>query len=464
MVDILGTRVRYWQKCIQCEKVFYPIAFVYRCTSCNGLLMVERDEDYINRFIGTGEMAQRYFNNRRYGEYRGTYPYGSGVFSWLEHILPGFPAELAVSMHEGFTDLFEIPNWLKKGVGLNNLFIKMEGKSPTGSFKDRGLAPAISEARRLQEQYPELGVKFAVCASTGDTSAAAAAYCAHIRDKLGCVVLVPHERISPEQLSQALFAQAKVISIKHPDGFDACMAFVEEFCGRHPEMVLVNSENAFRIVGQETIALEICQDLHWKAPDWIAIPCGNGGNLTALLTSLLRMYERGLIDRMPGVIVAQTETANTLVRWARSGFRDYKPGVAGDSIASAMNIQDPVSFKRIASLRCKVEMKYYDVAEDVIEPTRAMFMSTGADICPQSAVALNAVLQAKSDGTIQENDVVVSISTASGLKFVQSGIKFHMGEGEERLMNPPIVVEGNIESIDEAVASVLSRGEYLLQP
>lgn len=444
--------VRYWLKCINdnCGATFAPERFVDTCPHCGGLFLLERDEDLIDSSVGIGQQARDYFDNIRFGRGRDTYPYGSGVFMWLAHILPGFPEETVISLQEGFTDLFKTPEWLQRKVGLKHLFIKMEGQLPSHSFKDRGLSVAVSEAHRLQRTYPEQNIRFVACASTGDTSASAAIYSAY-EESLHCLVLLPDERVSEEQLYQAMAHGATVLSIKHPDGFDACMNLVEEFCSRHPEIVLVNSKNAFRIVGQETIALEICQDLRWKAPDWISIPCGNGGNLTALLTSLRRMERRGLIDKVPGVIVAQAKSANTLVRWGRSGFTDYAPGSSrGETVATAMDIQNPVSFPRIKKLVPGFKMAFYDVSENDIQQTRAMFMSAGANICPQSAVALDAVLQARRDGVVKEDDVVTSVSTASGVKFFRSGLAYVGKEGNPHA-NPPRVVNGSVEDIENAV-------------
>lgn len=444
-------KIYFWHKCIECDSVFQPDRFYYTCPKCNGLLLVERDEDWIDKHIGVGKRAQIFFDNIRFGKERDKYPYGSGVFMWLSLILPGFPPEVAISLKEGFTDLFEIPDWLKKKIGLKNLFIKMEGQLPSESFKDRGMSVAISEAIRLQKFYPGLNIRFVACASTGDTSASAAIYAGYIKDSLKCIVFLPYGKVSSGQLFQAMAHGALVLSIKHPKGFDGCMNLIQKFCDRHPNIVLVNSKNALRIVGQETIALEICQDLHWKAPKWISIPCGNGGNLTAFLISLLRMKERKMIKQLPGVIVAQTKGANTLVRWGKSNFAIYKPGVFKNTIASAMNIQDPVSFPRIKKLHKKFRMEFFDVSEKDIQKTRALFMGAGANICPQTAVALDAVLQAREKKIIKEKDLVVTIGTASGIKFSESGIKHHLEGNIKDLANPVRVIKGTIEDIERAI-------------
>ncbi|MBI3638644.1 pyridoxal-phosphate dependent enzyme [Candidatus Wolfebacteria bacterium] len=421
--------------------------------------MPERDENYIRRLIDRSGLNPRdYFDEIRHGNKQKEYPYGSGVFMWSDFILPGFPSGLAVSLREGMTDLFELPKWLKKSIGLNNLFLKMEGQNPSGSFKDRGMPVAVSWARYQQECYPELGIIATACASTGDTSASASKYTSYHRNKLRCVVFLPFEKIALGQLAQAMMSQAIVIAVKHPTqpGFDSCMKLIGEFCSKYPKFVMVNSANAFRIIGQESIALEICQDFGWNAPDWIAIPCGNGGNLTALMLSLLRQRQHGLIDRLPGIIVGQTKNSNPLVRWAESGFRKYEALKKEPiSVASAMDIQDPVSFSRIKRLFGNFDMLFYDVGEQEINETGAIFNGAGADVCPQGAVAIRAVLQARMDNKVKENDTIAAMVTATNLKFIDSAVKYHMSAGEvseSSLVNPyRLATTGTVEEIANLV-------------
>lgn len=413
----MKTEVYFSYQCIVCGSEFQPDRFYSACPHCKGLLMVERDEKRIDYYVGQGREAQNFFDAIRYGNNRGVYPNGSGVFMWLPHLLPGFPVEAVVSLREGHTDLWEMPDWFKGSVGMERLFIKMEGQLPSASFKDRGMCVAVSDALRLQREAGS-GKRWTImCSSTGDTSASAGTYAAYARDRLECVVVLPFGGTSTGQVFQTRAAGATNAFVQDPRGFDAGMEVVEQYCELHPEVVLVNSKNPMRIVGQESIALEICQDLKWRAPDWISIPCGNGGNLTAFLVSLSRMKQRGLIDRLPGIIVAQAEVANTLVRWGRSGFQKYEPGVRQVSVASAMNIQDPVSFGRIRKLHHPFDVRFYDVPEQRIKETRGLWMSTGVSICPQTAVALDAVMQARQEGVVNRGDTVVVIGTASGLKF-----------------------------------------------
>lgn len=446
--DPAMAKVYYTHKCIECGKEFNADRFFLKCPLCTGLLMVERDEERIDYHIGVGQEARNYFDSVRWGRNREKYPNDSGVFMWLPQILPGFPSETVVSLREGPTDLFEIPGWFKKQIGLNNLFIKLEGQLPSKSFKDRGMAVAVSETCRLQSITLPWKRWNVICASTGDTSAAAATYAAYARDRLRCILVLPHGGVTPEQLFQARAAGATIVSVDDSRGFDACMVLVEEFCKEHPETVMVNSENDIRIVGQETITLEICQDLRWKVPDWIVIPVGNGGNITALMVSLLRARRRGLIDRLPGVIAAQAQVANTLVRWGRSGFVEYAPGVRKPSVASAMNIQNLVSFPRIRKLRQPFDLRFYDVPEEQIISTRGYFMATGVDICPQSAVALNAVLQARDSGVIEQNDTVVVISTAAGVKFPDN----------RGLQSKECVITASLQEMEAAIQAIDQEG------
>ncbi len=422
---------------------------MYTCPDCIGLLLVMRDDEAVEKTIGKGNGAKQHFDTLRYGNARKQYPNDSGVWLWREFLLPGFPEDSIVSLKEGQTDLFEVPQWLCKDIGLKQLFIKMEGQAPSESFKDRGMPVAVSDALRLQKENPELGIVGISCASTGDTSAAAAVYSAYVRDHLTCLVLVPHEKIAEAQLFQAMAHGANVRAIHHPDGFDGCMKLIQEFTSEHPELVLVNSKNDMRIVGQETIGLEIIQDLGWQAPDWISIPIGNGGNLTALLISLLRAKKFGLIDRLPGIIAGQTSVSDTLVRWQESNYATYLPGKFGDTVATAMNINDPVSFPRIKKLHGQFDLQFYRTSEQEILDTWAQFMRAGAAICPQGAVALHSIQQARENDVVKPDDTVVAISTASALKFTDAGIAYHKSQGQ--FANPSQMVDGTLEALEASL-------------
>jgi threonine synthase len=441
----------FWHECISCNKTYLPDRFYYTCPDCGSLLLVKRDESHVADLIGKGIDARKYFDDLRFGTSRRQYPNDSGVWIWRDFILPGFPGEDIISLKEGQTDLFEIPRWLKRDIGLNNLFIKLEGQAPSESFKDRGMPVAISDALRLKRQHPELGIIGISCASTGDTSASAAIYSGYVRDELDCIVIVPEEKVSDAQLFQAMAHGAKVRVIGHPDGFDGCMRIIQEFTKAHPEYILVNSKNDMRIVGQESIGLEILQDLSWGVPDWVSIPVGNGGNLTALLNSMRRAKEFGLINKLPGIIVGQTAAADTLVRWSENDYKTYEPGKFKDTVASAMNINDPVSFPRIKTFIDEFDIHFFRSQEDNILKTWGQFTRSGANICPQGAVALDSVMQAKEKNIIKPDDVIVSISTASAIKFTDAGIIHHTTGSLDNYANPYLRVDGSLDALFKSI-------------
>jgi len=433
--------------------VFAPDQPHYTCSQCGGLLLVEQDLDFLrHEFSSPGAFMARFDEIRHDRRY---YPFGSGVWQWVDLILPGFPTEHILSLREGHTDLWELPNWFKREIGLPNLYVKLEGQAPSASFKDRGMPVAVSEALRLQAKYPDLGIKFVACASTGDTSASAAKYAAYARDRIGCIIMVAQGKISLAQMYQAIDSGAFVLALQ-ADGFDTCMRVIQEFCANHPEIVLVNSRNAMRIVGQETISLEIFQDLRWKVPDWLVIPIGNAGNGTAQMSAWLLLKELGIIEYLPGIIFAQTKAANTIVRWIRSGFTQYEPGEPASTIASAMNIQSPVSGPRIDHLRPEFDIHAFDVSDEDAAQTRAQFNRAGTGLCPQGAVTMNAVLQARDAGIIQDHQTVVGLSTASNLKFVGSGVQHHKEATADQFANKPIEVAASLAAVEEAVKTLVS--------
>lgn len=447
--------IHFQQQCIECGTKYPTDRFTYVCTQpgCGGLLLVERDEDYIRSTLGSGQALRDYFDNIRWSLKSRHYPAGSGVFGWKDFILPGFPDDACLAMNEGRTDLYEVPKWLLNELQLGPTFLKLEGQNPSGSFKDRGMSVAVSETLRLQLHYPELGISGICCASTGDTSAAAAAYAGYAHDRLKCVILVPHNKISVAQLTQALQFGSKVVAVDHPDGFDGCMRIIQQFSQDHPELVLVNSKNSFRVVGQETITLELLQDLMWDTPDWISIPVGNAGNLTALLVSLKRAYEHGFIDRKPGLLIGQAEVCDTLVRWDEKGRKpeDYNPGKFRESVASAANISDPVSFPRVEKLLQDFEAHFFSATEEQIQNSQMAITRGGVDICPQTGIALSALFQAREQGIVKTDHTNAVISTATGLKFSESAVNYHTQDPPARYTNHYRVATGSVESVDQII-------------
>ncbi|MGZ4779649.1 MAG: threonine synthase, partial [Thermoanaerobaculia bacterium] len=269
-----------WLQCASCGKHFAITEVRYTC-ECGGLLSVERDR------VAAGA-SSALFDSRRSS--RATIDQ-SGVWRFREAVLNIEPARI-VTHPEGATRLYE-----REG-----LFFKHEGENPTGSFKDRGMTVAVTQAARVS-------ARAVACASTGNTSASLSAYAAQA--KIPAIVFVPSGKISTGKLAQTLAYGAKCLQVR--GDFDAAMQLVRTVCDRLG-IYLVNSINPFRIEGQKTIVWELLQDLEWQAPDWIVVPAGNLGNTSAFGKALREARDAGWIDRVPRLAAIQASGANPFYR------------------------------------------------------------------------------------------------------------------------------------------------------
>jgi threonine synthase len=276
------------------------------CASCGGLLEVVHDLGRI-ALLRTPAAWRDLFDARKGA--RGDDPHRSGVWRYHELVLPDLPAADIVTMPEGNTNLYRVAA-LETLAGSRDVRVKHEGENPTLSFKDRGMTAGVSFARHL-------GVPLVACASTGDTSAAMAAYAARVPGMRGLVVL-PRGRVSVEQLSQPIASGCLTVTL--PADFDTCLRLLREVCARRP-VYLLNSVNPLRIEGQKAIAFEIVQDLGWTPPDWIVVPVGNAGNIAAIGKGLLELEALGIIDRVPRLLGVQAEAAAPLARAFRERCR-----------------------------------------------------------------------------------------------------------------------------------------------
>src|SRR6266496_75531 len=324
-----------WFQCInpQCGATYPLNSIVYQCARCQSLLEVQHDMPALAR-RSAGEwkklFEERYKSNQ--------WPYGSGVWGKKEWILPEIDHDNIVSLYEGGTNLF----WAErfgKIIGVEDLWIKLCGNTHSGSFKDLGMTVLVSQVKQMiSEGAP---IKAVACASTGDTSAALAVYCAAAG--IQAIVLLPKGKISIAQLVQPIANNALVLSLD--TDFDGCMRVVQEIT-KDPTIYLANSMNSLRIEGQKTVGIEIVQQFDWEAPDVIIIPGGNLGNVSALGSGLLMMKELGLISRLPRIVVAQAERANPLYRSYLNNFETFEPIRAQKTLASAIQIGNPVSFEK----------------------------------------------------------------------------------------------------------------------
>ncbi len=435
-----------WFQCIneQC-KATYPLnKIIYRCESCESLLEVQHDIDALARRDAKAWM--KLFEDR----YKSTqWPYGSGVWGKKEWILPQITDENIVSLYEGGTNLF----WAErfgKIIGLENVWLKLCGNSHSGSFKDLGMTVLVSQVKQMiSEGAP---IQAVACASTGDTSAALAVYCAAAG--IPSIVLLPKGKISIAQLVQPISNGSLVLSLD--TDFDGCMRVVQEIT-KDETLYLANSMNSLRIEGQKTVGIEIVQQFDWQTPDVIVIPGGNLGNVSALGSGLLMMRDLGMIARLPRIVVAQAERANPLYRSYLKDFKSFEAMQAEKTLASAIQIGNPVSVEKAIRTLRKFDGIVMDATESELADAAALGDTTGMFNCPHTGVALAALIKLIKAGKIDKAEQVVVISTAHGLKFADFKVDYHEGKLDfpSRHSNKPIEVGASVDAVKDALHRAL---------
>ena len=319
-----------------------------------------------------------------------------GLIEEYREYLPVTDKTPVVTLNEGNTPLIKIDN-LAEHLGINaSWYVKFEGVNPTGSFKDRGMCMAVTKAK-------EDGMTTVICASTGNTSASAAAYAAKAGMK--CIVLIPKGKIAMGKLSQAMMHGAKVIQI---DGnFDIALNIVRKIAETEP-IALVNSVNPYRIDGQKTGAFEIVEQLGF-APDYHFMPVGNAGNITAYWKGYNEYLELGKTDRLPKMMGFQAEGAAPIVR----GHVVENP----ETIATAIRIGNPASWKFAEAARDESGGAIGMVSDDDISMYQQLLANKDGVFCePACAVSIAGVVQMKDTIEFKETDTIVSIITGHGLK------------------------------------------------
>ncbi len=437
-----------WFQCIndQC-KAHYPLnSIIYRCTVCGSLLEVQHDMQALAHRSATAWM--KLFEDR----YKSTqWPYGSGVWGKKEWILPKINDDNVVSLYEGGSNLFWAERFGKM-IGLDNLWLKLCGNSHSGSFKDLGMTVLVSMVKQMiSEGAP---IQAVACASTGDTSAALAVYCAAAG--IPSVVLLPKGKISIAQLVQPIANGALVLSLD--TDFDGCMRVVQEIT-KDETIYLANSMNSLRIEGQKTVGIEIVQQFDWEVPDVIIIPGGNLGNVSALGSGLLMMRDLGLISRLPRIVVAQAERANPLYRSYLKNFETFEPIQAQKTLASAIQIGNPVSIQKAIRTLKQFNGIVMDATEQELADAAALGDTTGMFNCPHTGVALAALIKLIRAGKVDKSEHVVVISTAHGLKFTDFKVKYHEGTLDFpcRFANKPIDLPPTVDAVKEALKQELKK-------
>jgi len=431
-----------WFQCSEGCHERYPLnEVVYRCRKCGGLLEVAHDIDQLKQRSASEWMSL--FDSRYM---RTQYPYGSGVWGKKEFVNPLVDNENIVSLYEGGTNLFWAERFGRE-LGLSELWIKQCGNSHTGSFKDLGMTVLVSQVKQMiADGVP---IRAVACASTGDTSAALAAYCAAADMK--AIVLLPRNKVSIGQLIQPIANGALTLSLD--TDFDGCMSVVQQVCERG-DIYLANSLNSLRIEGQKTISVEIVQQFDWTIPDWIVLPTGNAGNISALGYGFSILKELGIISRLPRLVCAQAERANPIYQSYLTGFEEFEPVQAQETSASAIRIGNPVSVRKAIRVLKQFDGVVEQASEDELSNAAGWADRAGLFNCPHTGVALAALIKLVNRGVIKKNDRVVVISTAHGLKFQEWKQQYHTRTlpGVNCLhANPPIEIPPDASDVNGAI-------------
>jgi threonine synthase len=409
---------RMFYRCLMCGDEFDIDNLLYTCPSCGGILML-----YHQR-AGTihkkeGALWRRIFDFRRMLNVNPL----KGIFRYYEFIAPIIPLDSILYLGEAHTPMVKANQKLEKTVG-RPFYFKDEGLNPSLSFKDRGMACALSFLYYLTTQKGMKDV-LAICASTGDTSASAALYAAYLNDLLKSAVLLPQGKVTDQQLSQPLGSGATVLEM--PGVFDDCMQVVEKLSETY-NVALLNSKNSWRILGQESYSFEIAQDFDYEVGDKvIVVPIGNAGNITAVISGFLRFFEANVISALPKILGVQSEHANPVYQYYLENGpseRQFKPVEVKPSVAQAAMIGNPVSMPRVIALVNKYnhaarQKRIYviEVKEQEIMDAMIIANKNGHIACTQGGESMAGFIKAITSGLIPKGEIGVLAATAHVLKF-----------------------------------------------
>ncbi len=437
-----------WLECVrECGKKYSIYDVIYNCENCGGLLDVEHNIKALKR--RTAASWKKLFDDRTRTN---KWPYASGVWGKKEWVCPDLNNENIVSMYEGHTNCFWAER-LGKDIGVPDLWVKLCGNSHTGSFKDLGMTVLVSVVKQMMADGKP--IRAVACASTGDTSAALSAYGAAAG--IPTIVFLPKGKVSTAQLVQPIANGATVLSLD--TDFDGCMRIVQEITADN-SIYLANSMNSLRMEGQKTVGIEIVQQFDWEVPDWIIIPAGNLGNVSALGKGLLMMRDLGLIKKLPRIVCAQAAHANPLYLSFKNGYKEYKPVAAQKTLASAIQIGAPVSYERAVKVLREFDGIVEQATENELANAAARADKAGLFSCPQTGVALAALQKMIERKVIKKKDRVVVISTAHGLKFSQFKVDYHkktLQEVDSHYANPPILLPADVNAVRNAIDEVIGR-------
>ncbi len=405
-------------RCLGCGMEYSIEKLLYTCPDCGQILLIyDLEFDRLKKI--SGEMWRRIFDYRKML----TIPALKGIYLYYEFIGPVIPLDSVIYLGEGHTPVVEANTYMQDKAGVR-FYFKNDGQNPSASFKDRGMASAFSYINFLI-QKGHISDVLAICASTGDTSAAAALYGSFLQPRVKSAVLLPHKKVTPQQLSQPLGSGASVFEL--PGVFDDCMKVVEALSDRY-NVALLNSKNAWRILGQESYSYEIAQDFEYNMDNKVVIlPIGNAGNISAVISGFLKFYETGIINILPKIIGVQSKHANPVYRYylePDAKKRKFVPVTVKPSVAQAAMIGNPVSMPRVIHLvdlynrlAGKQNVFCIEVDEQAIMDWELIANRNGHIACTHGGESLAGLVKARSQGIVDKNDTAILDSTAHALKF-----------------------------------------------
>ncbi len=346
-----------------------------------------------------------------------------GLIEAYRSYLPVSENTPIVTLKEGNTPLIPVPA-IAEIIGKKvKVFVKYDGLNPTGSFKDRGMTMAISKAK-------EAGAKAVICASTGNTSAAAAAYAR--RGGMRAFVVIPDGYVALGKLAQALLYGAEVLAIK--GNFDQALQFVRDMANDYP-VTLVNSVNPYRLEGQKTAAFEVVDALG-DAPDWLCIPVGNAGNITAYWMGFCQYHQLGKSDRLPRMMGFQAAGAAPIVNGA--------PVAHPETVATAIRIGNPASWQQAVAAQQSSKGEFNIVTDaEILEAYRLLACEEGVFCEPASAASVAGLLKVKDQ--VPQGATIVCVLTGNGLKDPDTAIKYSNNNSFKQGIEP------NLKAVAEAM-------------
>jgi len=396
-------------ECVNCNAKYDDNEVIYNCKECGSVLEVVVEIENL-------DVPRETFDSRK------------DVLWKYKEFIPVDETKI-VSLDEGGTPFCKC-NKIGEELGID-LYVKVEGSNPTGSFKDRGMSVGMTKAM-------ELGVDTVGCASTGNTSASLAAYAA--RAGLRCVVLLPSGKVALGKLAQAMFHGAEVLSVN--GNFDEALETVTALA-LEKHLYLLNSINPYRLEGQKSIGFEIVHELGWKSPDRIILPVGNAGNISAIWKGITEFHNAGYIDELPMMTGIQAEGAAPIANAFRKNTMDMVPVENPETVATAIRIGAPVSsIKALKAIYDSNGFAETVTDKEILAAQKELAQKEGIGVEPASAASIAGAKKLVEKGVVEKSEKVVCIVTGHLLKDPNTAIN---------ACTDPIEIDADIEALKKVL-------------